>query len=112
METQLKGVDVTQEHISAWKEKYGHGRVKVLELPKDEFNEQFLKVYARVPDRRVLSEWEKFSDKNPDKAKEILVKNCLLTDVEEVCADQELFFCALQAITELIPIRKAIIKNL
>ncbi len=111
METQKKGADVTQEVIAAWTEKYGTGRIKQIDLPKDDLGSDYLKVYARVPDRRILSEWEKFSDKNPDKAKEILVKNCLLTDVEEVCADQDLFFCALQAITELIPIRKAIIKN-
>lgn len=111
MET-LKGESVSQELIDKWIEKYGKSRIKKLEIPKDEFNEQHLTVYARVPDRRILSEWEKWSDKNPDKAKEILVKNCLLTDVEEVCADQDLFFCALQSITELIPIRKAVIKNL
>lgn len=108
----LRGADVTQEVIAAWIEKYGKGRVKKLELPKDEYNEEYLTVYARVPDRRILSEWEKFSDKNPDRAKEILVKNSLLTNVDEVIADQDLFFCALQAVTELIPIRKAIIKNL
>jgi hypothetical protein len=113
METQeLKGADVTQEVIARWIEKYGKGRVKQIDLPLDDLSDQVLPVYARVPDRRILGEWEKWSDKNPDKAKEILVKNCLLTDVARVCADQDLFFCALQAITELIPIRKAIIKNL
>jgi hypothetical protein len=111
METQ-KGASISQEQIDAWKEKFGANRVKQLELPLDDSNTKFLTCYAKVPDRRTLSEWEKFSDKNPDKAKQILVSNCLLTDQDEVNADQDLFFCALSAITELIPIRRAIIKNL
>ena len=104
---------VTPEQIQAWKEKHGANKIKQIDLPLDDTgNGPVLSVYARVPDRRILSEWEKWSDKNPDKAKEILVKNCLLSHVDQVCADQDLFFCALGGITELIPVRRAIVKNL
>jgi hypothetical protein len=102
---------IDQAQIDAWKEKYGQNKVKQLDLPLDDRGENFLTVYARVPDTRILSEWEKFSDKNPQKSKEILVKNCLLNEVDQVMADQDLFFSAVAAIGELIPIRKAIIKN-
>jgi hypothetical protein len=108
METQK----VTPEQVAAWKEKYGEKKLRIFQLPLDDNGDQTLDVYARVPDNRILSEWEKFSDKNPLRAKEILVRNCILTDTDQVLNDQGLFLSALSALTELIPVRKAIIKNL
>lgn len=112
MGTQKKDSSISQEQIAEWKAKYGENKVKQIDLPLDENNLEYLTVYARVPDRRVLSEWEKWSEKNPDRAKQILVTNCLLTGLDQVNADQDLFFSALGCITELIPIRRGIVKNL
>lgn len=103
---------VTPEMVKNWKEKYGESNLKLISIPMDEKGEATLEVVAKVPDRRTLSEFEKWSEKDPDKAKSILITNCLLTKLEQVKADDALFFSATNAIAELIPIRKAAIKNL
>ncbi len=102
---------VTPEMIAAAKAAHGERKVKIIQLPLDDDSEQFLEVLARVPSRKIIGEYEKWADKQPDKAKEIIVNSCLLCGKEEVKADDDLFLTAVNAIAELIPIRKAIIKN-
>lgn len=103
---------VSQEMIDAWKDRYGKDKVKMACLPMDDDGNEFKEVIVRVPDRKVMSEVEKWLDKAPDKAKEIMINSCLLTHKEEVKADDGLFFGAVDAITKLMPIRTAIVKNL
>lgn len=103
---------VTPEMVTAWKERYGSDKVKIASLPKDDDGNEFLDVIVRVPDRKTLSEFEKWADKNPDKAKEIMVNACLLSNKEEVKVNDGLFFGAFDAIAKLMPVRSAIIKNL
>jgi hypothetical protein len=102
----------TPSQIKQWKDVYGADKVKMASLPKDDSGDEYLDVIVRVPDRKTQSEVEKWLDKNPDKAKEIMVNSCLLTHKEEVKADDGLFYGAVDAISNLIVIRKAIIKNL
>lgn len=64
-----------------------------------------------VPDRRTMGQYLKFSNVNPFKAQEILVKNCLLTDKDQVLADDALFLTCVSALAELIPIREQKIKK-
>lgn len=105
---------VTAEMITAWKERYGEDKVKIATLLlDDEVNtDNTLDVIVRVPGRKELNEFEKHVDREPDKAKAILVNSCLLSHKEEVKANDMLFLNAYGAISQLIPIRKAIIKNL
>jgi len=103
---------VTDEHIKAWKERYGETKVKYVELPKDDDGNDYFGCVIRVPSRKELSEFEKWVDKNPDKAKEVMVNACVLTGKEIIKADDGLFMGAFDAISKLIPIRTAIIKNL
>lgn len=104
-------IGVTEEMIKAWKDRYGEKNVKIAQLPKDDDNTDFLEVVIRVPDRKTLGEFEKWCDKNPDKAKEILVNACVLSNKELVKADDNLFLVAADAVGKIIPIRTAIIKN-
>lgn len=101
---------VSKEQLESFKEKYG-SKLKHVRLPLDDDRNEFFDVIAIVPDRRIMGEFEKWMDKNPDKAKDILISNCLLSGKERVKADDDLFFTCANAIAELIPIRKAIIKN-
>lgn len=105
-------VGVSQEMIDAWKERYGQDKVKIAFLPMDDDGNEYKEVIVRVPDRKTMSEVEKWLDKAPDKAKEIMINSCLLSHKEEVKADDGLFFGAVDAITKLMPIRSAIVKNL
>lgn len=102
---------VSPEQVAAWKNAWG-SKVRMASLPKDDDGNEFMDVIVRVPDRRTLSEFEKWIDKNPDKAKEIMINSCLLSHKDVVKADDGLFAGAYDAIAQLIPIRKAIIKNL
>lgn len=102
---------VTPEQVAAWKNAWGN-KVKLASLPKDDDGNEFLDVVVRVPDRKTMSELEKWIDKNPDKAKEITINACLLSHKDQVKADDGLFAAAFDAISQLIPVRKAIIKNL
>lgn len=98
--------------IEAAKAKYKENSVKLAELPKDEERNEYLTVLVRRPDRSVLSEFSKWVDKNPGKADEILVNSCLLSHKDIVKADDGLFAGCVDAISQLISIRKANIKNI
>lgn len=104
-------VGVTAEDIKAWKGRYGENKIKIASLPRDDDGNEFMDVIVRVPDRKCLGEFEKWVDKSPDKAKEILVNACVLSNKEAVKDDDGLFFAAFDAITKLIPVRTATVKN-
>ena len=101
---------ITQEMIDAAKLKFKG--VTLAQLPKDDDMTEYLTVLVRQPDRSVMSEFSKWSDKNPGKADDILVKSCLLSHKEVVIADDGLFAGCVDAIAQLISIRKAILKKI
>ncbi|WP_152541901.1 hypothetical protein [Saccharicrinis fermentans] len=103
---------ITQEIIDAWKKRYGQQKIKLGELPINEDRTQFLAVIGRVPDRKTVGEFEKWMDKDPNKSKEILINACLLTEKEQVKADDFLFYGAFDFLTTLLPVAKSNIKNL
>lgn len=102
---------ITQEMVKEAKEKYGNENVKIADLPKDEEATDYLSVLMRRPTRKAIGEFEKWADSQPDKAKAVLVKYSLLSHKDEVMADDGLFLGAFNAAVELMPVRKAIIKN-
>jgi hypothetical protein len=102
---------ITAEIVADAKAKFGDDKIKMIDLPKDDESNVFLTVLATVPSRTIVSNYRRFAESDPKKAEEILVKNCLLTHKDEVLADDGLFYGALYALAELIPVRKGIIKN-
>jgi len=105
----LMDYGATDAQIEDWKKTWpGVTRV---ELPADDNGDNFVGAVLKAPDRKVMSEWEKWSDKNPDKAKEIMINGCFLTRKDEVKADYGLFAAAFDACAQLIPVRKAVLKN-
>ncbi|MBE9468974.1 MAG: hypothetical protein IMY72_11745 [Bacteroidetes bacterium] len=101
---------VTIEMVNAWKERYGVKKVKLATLSSDDF--PTFDIVVRVPDRNTMGEFEKWLDKSPNKAKEILIKACVLSNKDEVLVNDDKFLAAFNAIAEILPIQKAIIKNL
>lgn len=103
---------ITQEMIDAAKAKYGAKNVRMLELSlSDDENDGYLTVLAIVPTRHIVSQYRKYIENDPKKADEILVKNSLQSHKDTVLADDGLFYGALSGLAELIPFRKASIKN-
>lgn len=89
----------------------GEKNLRRLELPTNDLGNEVLEVIVSVPDRRTMGQYLKYQNVNPAKAQEILVKNCLLTDLETVLADDGLFLTAFGQMVELIPIREGKIKK-
>ncbi len=91
--------------------KVGEANLRRIELPLDDNNDEVLEVIVSVPDRRTMGQYMKYQAQNPAKAQEILVKNCLHTDKDQVLADDALFMTCVSALAELIPIREGRIKK-
>ncbi|WP_418894702.1 hypothetical protein [Limibacterium fermenti] len=104
-------VGISAEMIADAKAKHGEKNVKFLDLPLNDESTEFKTVLACVPTRTIMGQYRRFADTDPKKADEILVKNCLLSHKDEVLADDGLFYGALTGIADLIPMRKAIVKN-
>ena len=105
-------VGITQAMIDQAIEKHGEKNVRLIEIMNEDGNAVELTVLAIVPTRTVLGQYRKFADNEPKRADEILVKACLLSHKDEIMADDGLFTAALTGIADLIPVRKAIVKNL
>ena len=103
---------ITAAMVAEAKQKHGEDKIRLIEIPIDDEGSGYKTVLACVPSRTVVGQFRRWADTDPKKADEILVKACLLSHKEEVLADDGLFFGALSGIAELIPIRKAIVKNL
>lgn len=102
---------VTQEQIKSWKERYGDDKVKLAILIDFEGRE-LCSVIVRVPGRQERSEFEKWIDKNPGKAKDVLINACLLSSKDEVKANDDKYEAAYDAIAKLFRISTSTIKNL
>ncbi len=104
---------ISEAMVTEAKSKHGIDKVRLIDLPLDEDGSSGYKtVLACVPSRTVVGQYRRYADTDPKKADEILVKACLLSHKDEVLADDGLFYGALSGIAELIPVRKAIVKNL
>lgn len=103
---------ITEQMVTDAKTKHGEKNVKLIDLPLDEEQSEFKTVLACVPSRVILGQYRRYADNDPKRADEILVKNCLLSHKSEVLADDGLFYGALNGISDLIPVRKGIVKNL
>lgn len=103
--TQNGSEQISKEVIESFKAKHGD-KLRVLELPKDDDYEAYLDVLAVVPNRSVVGQFQRYKNQDPKKAQEILVKQCVLTHKEEILADDGLYYAAISALAELIPIRE------
>lgn len=99
-------MEITKELIEKVKaENAGHKIAKVA-LKAENEKDVALTVLVKSPGRPEISEAEKWETTNPGKAKEIYVRNCLLTNVDEVIANDNLFYQAYFAIIDLLPFQK------
>lgn len=98
---------VTQEQVDQWKKQYGEDAIHLLKLPLGETAEAgTFHCIARTPNRVVVGEYQKYAEKKPQKASDILLKNCLLTGLEKVQNDDGLYWAAVMQLADLIPLRE------
>ena len=105
-------MEITNEFIESKKNEFPGCKIAGVTLMTSDEKSVALEVLVRRPNRQVISEAEKWEATNPGKAKEIYVKNCLLTDVEKVMADDNLFYQVYLAISDLLPFQKPEIRIL
>lgn len=99
-------MEITKELIASKKVENPGCKIAKVVLKADDEKSVALEILVRSPNRQVISEAEKWETTNPGKAKEIYVKSCVLTDVDIVVADDNLFYQAYFAITDLLPFQK------
>lgn len=99
-------MEITKQLIEEQKSKYPDCKIAKVTYKGDDEKNVVLEGLVRSPNRQVISEADKFETANPGKAKEIYVRNCVLTDVEKVLADDNLFYQAYIAILDLLPFQK------
>lgn len=97
---------ITKQLIEEQKAKYPGCKIAKVIYKGDDEKSVVLEGLVRSPNRQVISEADKFDATNPGRAKEIYVRNCVLTDVEKVLADDNLFYQAYIAIIDLLPFQK------
>lgn len=102
---------ITAEMIAAAKTKHGESNIKFIDIMDEDGNGVELTVLACVPSRTVVGQYRRYADTDPKKADDTLVKACVLSHKEEVLASDALFMGALMGVAELIPVRKAVVKN-
>jgi hypothetical protein len=106
---------ITQEAIDEALRKYGEGKVKMASLPLDDEGTEHMHVLIHEPDINTMGQYQQWSDKNWKKSNEILIRGCVLggKDVcDEIIGSTGLFFSAVDACVGMIPVRKAVVKNL
>ncbi|MDC9722367.1 MAG: hypothetical protein PSN34_06290 [Urechidicola sp.] len=91
--------------------KYGKDKLRILEIPVDEKQTEMIEATAVVPSRTVLGQYMKWTDSNPKKAQEILLRGCLLSHKEQIEADDFMFNTTVALLADLIPIGQGNIKK-
>ena len=99
-------MEIAKEVIEAKKKEYPGCEFAIVKLKEKDEKTVALEVLVRSPNRQVISEAEKYDTTNPGKAKEIYVNSCVLTDLEAVKADDNLYYQAYFAIMDLLPFQK------
>lgn len=102
---------ITQEMVDAAKEK--HSKVKLATLFDGDGNE-IKTILVGTPSAQVINQFERFVDREPAKAKKMLLKGVLCSHIEIADEPQntELFSAAFSAAAEMLPVGKAVLKNL
>ncbi len=112
MNTKDEGTKVKySEEVQALINKHGKDKLRQLEIPKDESHSKFLDVVAIIPSRTVIGQYMKWSDANPKKASEILIRGCIMTNRAVIEDDDFMFNTTVALVAELIPIGEGRIKK-
>ena len=107
----MKITRLEQKQKEALAKQYDKAKLRILEIPQNETETEYMEVAALVPSRNVLSQYMKWLDNNPKKAQEILVRGCVLTGREIIEADDFMFNTTVSLLAELIPIGQGRIKK-
>ena len=99
---------LTEAQYNSWKEKWP-SLVELLEVPSNNDGSETIQVVIKSieQDRTVCGQYELHSDRNPDKAREILVVNGVLFGKETVLNNNYAFRSVSQYLLRKIPFAEA-----
>lgn len=112
-EKELKPVlpeGLSQDQYDSWKDKWGN-LLHIVDAPIDRKKTTPVVVKSPENDRVVCGQFERFVDSNPDKAREILIQNCVLHGKELVLENNYAFRAVSEFLIEQIPTAKVALKN-
>lgn len=102
---------VTEDQFKAWQDEYGKDELRLATLAKNLDESETLDVVVRVPDRETYNIARKYMDTDVAKGYEIIINACLLSHKDEVKANKYLYYSCEHAMSQLIPLRKAIVSK-
>lgn len=88
---------MSKEQIEQWKKQFPKSKIMEFRVPSRDFT-----CIIRTPDRSILVQHAKAS-LNPEKQYNILINNCVLTNLEQVQEDDNLFFGILNKLATYLP---------
>jgi hypothetical protein len=97
---------ISQAKLQELKQKFGN-TLRHVEVPMDDEGSEHFACVCSVPSRQVYGQFERLIDKDPSKARQVLVANCVHTGKEKIGADDALFLNVSTAVIELLPLRRA-----
>lgn len=101
---------ISQEMIN---EAVADGRIGICiaQITSGENEKDFVHVLMCAPSRDAISNHQKYSDTNPNKARTLLLKSALLSHKETVLGNDWLYYTGSQVAVELKPKASAVVKN-
>lgn len=102
---------ITSELVADAITRKGVAHVKLAQLQKGADGKEILTVLVCTPSRKDISDFEKWSERQPNKAKNILIDSAILSHKETIKEDDWLWYAAANAATQLKPKGTALIKN-
>lgn len=102
--------NVTQGQVEDWKKKYRN--IHQIQVPVDETYEEWYTIYIREPNRELLNDYLRKSEKVPIDAALTLVRNTFLGGDKEVKKEPKYALSAVAKISSLIIAGEARIKKL
>jgi hypothetical protein len=102
--------ELLQSKIDLAKKKYG--TVFEIEIPIDD-DGNTTTIYVKKASREILSIAGSLMSKDPMKANEVILKNCLIPELNDmtILDNEDIFLSACTAIEEIVRIRQATIKK-
>jgi len=98
-----------KEAIDALKKEYGD--VFSLAIPMNDEGSEVAYCYLKKPDRATLGASMAIEDRNPLKAKEIILRGAWISGYDKIIEDDDLFLSAITQVNNLITIRLAELKK-
>lgn len=109
----MKKQTISKEQLLKAREANLGKRIEVVTVDLNEEGTEQTDLLVQAPSRTVINEYEKWSERDPNKGRSILIRGCVLNadEAKAVEANDVAFYSLPNALVKLLPIAKATLKN-